>query len=258
MIYVDNAATTLPKPPAVSQAVVKAMASFGGAGRGSHPAALAASRCIYAARSAVGQLFGASPERVAFTSNATESLNIAIQGLLGSGDHVITTALEHNSVLRPLYRLESRGMELSIVGCDDRGKLDYDGFGRSLCSNTKAIVCTHGSNLTGELIDLAFIGRFCRDNGLLWILDVAQTGGVFPVDMASMGIDVLCFTGHKGLLGPQGTGGICLGEGIAIPPFKVGGSGQHSFDIAHFTQGIHNGRGDKIGSLIQSLNHRLH
>lgn len=233
MIYFDNAATSLPKPPAVGQAVLAAINTFGGAGRGGHPAALAASRCLFQARKAVAALLGSAADLTVFTANATDSLNIAIAGLLTWEDHVITTALEHNSVLRPLYKLRSQGMGLSIVDIDQQGNLDYDEFRRLLRPNSKAVVCTHASNLTGTLTDLAFLADFCRENGLLLIVDAAQTAGVFPIDMDKLGIDVLCFTGHKGLLGPQGTGGLCIRQGLDVLPLKVGGSGLHSYSETH-------------------------
>ncbi|MCM0759706.1 aminotransferase class V-fold PLP-dependent enzyme [Sporomusa sphaeroides DSM 2875] len=233
MIYFDNAATSLPKPPAVGQAVLAAINTFGGAGRGGHPAALAASRCLFQARKAVAGLMGSAADRTAFTANATDSLNIAIAGLLTREDHVITTVLEHNSVLRPLYKLRSQGMGLSIVGIDQQGNLDYNGFRRLLRPNSKAVVCTHASNLTGTLTDLAFLADFCRENGLLLIVDASQTAGVFPLDADKMGIDVLCFTGHKGLLGPQGTGGLCIRQGLDVLPLKVGGSGLHTYSETH-------------------------
>lgn len=233
MIYFDNAATSLPKPPAVGQAMLEALEVFGGAGRGGHPTALSASRGIFKARKAVAALLGSVPERTIFTANATESLNIAIGGLLRPGDHVITTVYEHNSVLRPLYRLRSEGLQMSIVDLDGRGNLDYDGFRRVLRPGTKAVVCTHASNLTGTLTDLEFVAAFCREHGLLLIVDASQTAGVFPIRADHLGIGALCFTGHKGLLGPQGTGGLCVREGLEIKPLKVGGSGLHSFSETH-------------------------
>lgn len=233
MIYFDNAATSLPKPPAVGQAILEALSLFGAAGRGGHPAALSASRCIFRARKSVANLFGSAPERTVFTSNVTESLNIAINGLLTPNDHVITTVLEHNSVLRPLYRLRSQGLGLSIVDLDSDGNLDYDGFRRNLRTNTKAVVCTHASNLTGTVVDLDVVSAFCQENGLLLIVDAAQTAGVFPINADKQGLDVLCFTGHKGLLGPQGTGGFCVREGLHITQLKVGGSGVHSYSEVH-------------------------
>ena len=230
MIYLDNAATTRPKPPGVAEAVAAAMEGYGNSGRGTHDEALTASRSIYAVRRKLADLFGApGAERVAFTPNSTMALNIAISGLLGPGDHVISTDWEHNSVLRPLYRLRQQGTAVDFVPADRRGRLDYGAFSRLLRPNTRAVVCTHGSNLTGDLADIGFIGDFCRSHGLLFILDASQTAGVFPIDMESQHIDVVCFTGHKSLLGPQGTGGLCVREGVDIRPFAVGGTGVQSY-----------------------------
>lgn len=236
IIYFDNAATSLPKPPAVGQAILQALDTFGGAGRGGHHAALNASRCIFKARKAVADLLGSAPERTVFTCNATESLNIAIGGLLTSEDHVITTTLEHNSVLRPLYRLQEKGMGLSIIGADDKGILDYDDFQKYLKSNTRAVVCTHASNLTGAMVNLQFVADFCQQHNLLFIVDASQTAGVFPINADELHIDALCFTGHKGLLGPQGTGGLCIQPGLSFTPLKTGGSGIHSYSKTHPTQ----------------------
>lgn len=230
MIYLDNAATSRPKPPGVAQAVVEAMESWGNSGRGAHEDALSAARTIFSVRQRIARLFGCErPDHVAFTSNSTAALNIAINGLMTPADHVISTDLEHNSVLRPLYRLRDRGMGLSFVPADRNGQINYGDFEKLLKPNTRAVVCTHGSNLTGDLVDIDFVGDFCQRHGLLFILDASQTGGVFPIDMARQHIDVVCFTGHKSLLGPQGTGGLCVGEGVDVRPFVVGGTGVQSF-----------------------------
>ncbi len=231
MIYLDNAATTRRKPQPVIDAVVKAMTTLGNASRGAHDSALEASRAVYETRCKVARLFGcARPDHVVFTGNATEALNIAISGTLRRGDHVITTDLEHNSVLRPLYRLEAAGtISLSFVSADRRGRVNYDEFAAHIRPETRAIVCTHASNLTGQLIDLARVGRLAKEQGLLFLVDASQTGGCVPIDMEEMGVDVLCFTGHKGLMGPQGTGGLCIRPGVEIRPFKVGGSGVQSY-----------------------------
>lgn len=236
MIYFDNAATSLPKPECVTEAVARALASFGGAGRGGHEPSLLASRRIYAARVALAKLFGAKPEQIIFTSNATESLNLVINGLLTAKDHAITTALEHNSVLRPLYRLKSQGMGLSVISADKNEALDYEAFEKNIKPETKAVICTHASNLTGDMPDIGFIGKFCEKHGLLFILDASQTAGAFSIDMDSMRVDALCFTGHKSLFAPQGTGGICLRKGVNPLPLKVGGSGLNSFDERHPNQ----------------------
>ena len=230
MIYFDNAATTLRKPDCVVHAVTEAMCSLGNSGRGVHRGALSASRIIYDTRVALAQLFGAeSPERIAFTANSTQALNMAIKGILNPGDHVITTALEHNSVLRPLYELEDRGVQLTVLPADSMGNIRYRDFEQEIRPNTKAIVTTHGSNLTGNLLDIGRIGAIAKRHGLTYIVDASQTAGVFDIDVQAMGIDMLCFTGHKGLLGPQGTGGIYVREGVEIRPLLSGGSGVQTY-----------------------------
>ena len=234
MIYFDNAATTLRKPDCVVQAVAEAMCSLGNSGRGVHGGALRASRTIYETRAALAALFGAeSPERIAFTANSTQALNMAIKGILNPGDHVITTALEHNSVLRPLYELEDRGVELTVLPADAAGNIRYADFEKEIRPNTKAIVTTHGSNLTGNLLDIQRIGAIARRHSLIYIVDASQTAGVFDIDVRKMGIDILCFTGHKGLLGPQGTGGIYVREGVEIRPLLSGGSGVQTYLRQH-------------------------
>lgn len=234
MIYFDNAATTIRKPDCVVQAVTQAMCSLGNSGRGVHGSALDASRTIYNTRAALAELFGAeTPERIAFTANSTQALNIAIKGTLDPGDHVITTALEHNSVLRPLYELEDRGVQLTILSSDSTGNIRYEDFEKEIKPNTKAIVTTHGSNLTGNLLDIGRIGAVAKKHGLIYIVDASQTAGVFHIDVRKMHIDILCFTGHKGLLGPQGTGGIYVREGIPIKPLLSGGSGVQTYLRSH-------------------------
>ena len=234
MIYLDNGATTYHKPEAVIQAVADAMRHMGNSGRGSHQASLGASRTIYDTRVLVSELFGlGNPLQVAFTANSTASLNMAVQGIFSPGDHVITTMLEHNSVLRPLYRMRENGVELTIVRADRLGNIRYEDMEAAIRPNTKGIICTHASNLTGNLVDIARVGEICRRASLVFILDASQTAGVFDIDMGMMGIDVLCFTGHKSLMGPQGTGGICVREGISIRPLMACGSGTHSYSELH-------------------------
>ena len=234
MIYFDNAATTMRKPECVMNAVADAMGSLGNSGRGAHGGALSASRIIYDTRVVLAQLFGAeSPERIAFTANSTQALNMAIKGSLQPGDHVITTALEHNSVLRPLYELEDRGVELTILPADSLGNICYEDFEKEIRPNTSAIVTTHGSNLTGNLLDIEKIGAIAGQHGLLYIVDASQTAGVFDIDVQKMGIDILCFTGHKGLLGPQGTGGLYVREGVTLRPLLSGGSGVQTYLRSH-------------------------
>lgn len=235
MIYLDNAATTLHKPQQVIDAVVHAMQSMGNCARGTHEEALDAARTVYDARVRLASLFGCPRvDHVAFTANSTEALNMAINGLIDPGDHVISTDLEHNSVLRPLYRLEAEhGAELSFVPADKLGNVNYADFERLMKPNTRAVVCTNASNLTGTVLDIERIAKTAHSHGALVIVDASQTAGCWPIDMKKMGIDVLCFTGHKGLMGPQGTGGICVKEGIEIRPFKVGGSGVQSYSRTH-------------------------
>ena len=237
MIYFDNAATTLQKPECVLRAVIEAMTTFGNPGRGVHEPALAASRAVYETRCALAQLFRVeNPANIAFTANATAALNIAIKGTLNPGDHVITTAMEHNSVLRPLYELEDRGVELTILPADDWGRIDCNAISAAIRDNTRAIVCTHGSNLTGNLLDIGKIGAIAKAHGLLFVVDASQTAGVFPIDVQKVDIDILCFTGHKGLLGPQGTGGLYVREGAEVRPLLTGGSGVQSHSKTHPAQ----------------------
>ncbi|SDB29958.1 aminotransferase class V-fold PLP-dependent enzyme [Eubacterium oxidoreducens] len=234
MIYLDNAATTRRKPQQVIDAVVYAMNHSGNAERGTHDAALATSRGVFDVRCQIATLFGVGdPAQVAFTANSTEALNIAIKGLLNPGEHVITTMLEHNSVLRPLYEMEKKGIELSIIKADAKGCIDLADMEQEIKDNTRAIVCTHASNLTGNLIDLEKVGKIAQRHGLLFIVDASQTAGVFDIDMDKMHISVLCFTGHKSLLGPQGTGGICVQKGITVRPLISGGSGIMTYHKEH-------------------------
>lgn len=237
MIYLDNAATTMYKPQAVVEAVVRAMTSMGNAGRGANEASLSASRIIFDTRDRLCKLFnGTNPKQIVFTNNSTESLNIAIKGLLNPGDHVITTMLEHNSVLRPLYEMREKGVELTIVKSNKKGTLDIADIEAEIKDNTKMIVCTNGSNLTGNYIPVGEIGKIAKERGVLFVVDASQTAGVFPIDVQAMNIDVLCFTGHKGLLGPQGTGGMYVREGLQIRPLKTGGSGIKTYSKTHPTE----------------------
>ena len=234
MIYLDNAATTMHKPQEVIDAVVAAMSSMGNAGRGVNDASLSASRIIYDTREKLCHLFhGTNARQIAFTNNSTESLNIAIKGILNPGDHVITTMLEHNSVLRPLYEMEARGVKLTIVKSNEQGTLNIQDIEDAITEETKLIICTNGSNLTGNYIDLKPIGEVAHKHGVLFAVDASQTAGVFPIDVQDMQIDILCFTGHKGLLGPQGTGGIYVREGLSVRPLKSGGSGVQTYSKIH-------------------------
>ena len=231
-IYLDNAATTRQKPQPVIDAVVSAMTTLGNSARGTHEGSLSASRMIYGTREKLATFFNCPrPDHVVFTANSTEALNMAICGLLDPGDHVIATDLEHNSVLRPLYRLEAeRSVSLSFVPADRQGRIDYGEFGRLIRPETRAIICTHASNLTGNAVDIGRVGAIAHAHGLIFLVDASQTAGAIPIDMTALGVDVLCFTGHKGLMGPQGTGGLCIRPGVDIRPLLRGGSGVHSFD----------------------------
>ncbi len=252
MIYFDNAATTMMKPATVAEAVARAINTFGGVGRGAHDAALSADFQVYRARVQIANLFnGPDAKSVAFGLNITESLNIVICGLLHNGDHAITTAASHNSVLRPLMRKhEEEGVELSIVPIRPDASLDYEAYEAAFQPNTKLVVVTHASNLTGDVYDIVRMAEIAHDKGALFVIDAAQTAGVVPIDMKAQGIDIVCFTGHKSLYGPQGTGGLCLGEGIELPTFKEGGTGVHSYELRqpsfmpeHLEAGTQNGHG---------------
>lgn len=234
MIYMDNAATTMHKPQCVIDAVVRAMSSMGNAGRGANEASLSASRVIYDTRDKLCRFFGAeNPRRIVFTNNSTESLNIAVKGILDPGDHVITTMLEHNSVLRPLYEMEKRGVKLTIIKSDKEGTFSLKEMEEAILPETKMIICTNGSNLTGNYIDIERVGEMAHAHGLLFVVDASQTAGVFPINVQKMHIDVLCFTGHKGLLGPQGVGGMYVREGVSVRPLKSGGSGVQTYSRTH-------------------------
>lgn len=231
MIYLDNSATTLIKPPQVAQAVYDAINTMGNSGRGAYNSSISSSMVLYETRELIAEMFNLHyPEQVAFTLNATEALNTAINGLISYNDHIITTELEHNSVLRPLYRLEEKGTELTIIKANDWGNINYIDIEKAIKYNTKAIVCTHCSNLTGNVLDIAKIGEICKRHNILFILDASQSAGIFDIDMEKQNIDVVCFTGHKSLYGPQGTGGICIKKGVNISPLKVGGSGIKTFE----------------------------
>ncbi len=231
MIYLDNAATTLKKPEQVIDAVVNAMRTMGNSSRGTHEVSLGTSRTIFDTRIKLAEFFGADdPENVIFTCNSTEALNIAIRGTVSEGDHVITSVLEHNSVLRPLYLLEKeKGVSLSFMSSDSRGNIDPEEIRELLRPETRAVVITHASNLTGNMTDIKRITGIAHEYGLLTIVDASQTAGSKKIDVKDMGIDILCFTGHKAMMGPQGTGGMVIGKDVDVRPFKVGGTGIKSY-----------------------------
>lgn len=231
MIYLDNAATTRVKPKEVVEAVSEALMTLGNAERGTHSASLGASRTVFSTRMKLAKFFNAEgPSNIVFTMNATESLNIAIKGILKKGDAVITTCLEHNSVLRPLYQLRDEGVELSFVSADKLGRPNYEEFESLMKPNTKAIISTAGSNLTGNLVDIRWVGEIAKKHGLIFVVDASQVAGVFPIDVKELNIDILCFTGHKGLLGPQGTGGLYVRDGIEVKPYLSGGTGVQTYN----------------------------
>lgn len=262
LIYFDNAATTLHKPLEVVQAVSEALGSFGGVGRGVHGASLNAGMTVYEARAALAQLFGApSAAQVSFACNATEALNIAISGLLLPGERALTTVASHNSVLRPMYRKRDEdGCEVAVAPVLPDGALNYEEFARMLEPATKLVVATHASNLTGDVYDIARMAHLAHEAGALFVVDAAQTAGLIPLNMTKDSLDVVVFTGHKSLYGPQGTGGLAVAEGVHIPPFKVGGTGMHSFDEHHpnrmpesLEAGTLNGHG--IAGLLAGVNY---
>lgn len=232
MIYLDNAATTMHKPQVVIDAVAQAMCSLGNAGRGATSGALDAARTIHACRAKLARLLGCPrADHVCFTPNSTAALNTAINGVVRPGDHVVTTVLEHNSVLRPLNRLAAeQGVTVEHAGCDTNGVLDYDELERLVTPGTRAVVVTHASNVTGNAVDIARVAAIAHAAGALVIVDASQSAGTAHIDMQAMGLDIVCFTGHKGLMGPQGTGGLAVAEGIDVAPWAMGGTGVHSFD----------------------------
>lgn len=230
-IYLDNAATSYPKPPAVLQATARFFDEVGAnPGRSGHRLSTQAARIIYQAREAMATLLKASdPLRIIFSCNATHALNTALFGLLKEGDHVITSSMEHNSVARPLRHLEGLGVQLSIVRADPKTSLvDPADFKAAIRPNTKLITLVHASNVTGAIMDVAAVGRTAKEAGIIFMVDASQTAGAYPIDVVEMNIDILAFTGHKSLFGPQGTGGLYLGEGIELSPLILGGTGSAS------------------------------
>ncbi|KAB2953917.1 aminotransferase class V-fold PLP-dependent enzyme [Heliorestis acidaminivorans] len=230
MIYLDNAATTWPKPESVWQEVLRAGQEYGAnPGRASHQMAIDASRAIYKARVALAQLFNApDPLRIVFTLNTTEALNMAIFGTIKANDHVITSSLEHNSVARPLKILQDRGVEVTYLQGDEYGYIKPEELKKALRKNSKAFIFSQGSNVTGTLQNAEILTKKAKEYGLKVIIDGAQTAGVHDINIKDWGIDLLAFPGHKGLLGPQGTGGLWIGEDCQIDPLYYGGTGSQS------------------------------
>jgi len=230
MIYFDNAATTLTKPKAVIEAVNNCLMNYcANPGRSAHKPALEAARAVYEARESIAGIFSIKdPLRAIFTSGATHSLNLAIKGSLKKGDHVITTSMEHNSVIRPLSRLKEEGVEVSIVDCPCNGVVDIREIENGIKPNTKMVVCLHASNVTGTIIPVEEIGRICRKNGILFLVDASQSAGVLDIDVNEMNIDLLAVPGHKGLMGIQGTGLLYIGERADVTQLFEGGTGSSS------------------------------
>lgn len=237
MIYFDNAATTFPKPDIVYESIMEAMKEYGAnPGRAGHKMALRANRGIFETRNLISQLFNIENSmNIVFTSNGTESLNLAIKGLLKAGDHVITTSMEHNSVLRPIKHLEKKGIESTIVMANTKGEIDPQDIKAAIRKNTKLILTTHISNLTGTIVDIEEIGQIAKDNGILYMVDAAQSAGVYSIDVDRMNISILAFPGHKGLLGPLGTGGLYIKEGLEIETISQGGTGSASESLTQPT-----------------------
>jgi len=232
LLYFDNAATSWPKPEVTPAAMDRYLREIGGSpGRSGHRLSIEAGRLISEAREAVARLFGADdPFRIVFTKNATEALNIAFKGLLKPGDHVITSSMEHNSVMRPLRALEAEGLAVSVIPCSVRGELDPADIPPAIRPNTRAIILTHASNVTGTILPIGEAGRISHEHGLILIVDAAQTAGALPIAVEEMGIDLLAFTGHKALFGPPGTGGLYIKKGMEeqIQPLMTGGTGSRS------------------------------
>ena len=233
MIYFDNAATSWPKPPGVTEAMTSFMEEVGAnPGRAAHRRAIDAGRIVYGAREAVCELFHApDPLRLVWCKNVTEALNLALRGLLRPGDHVVTSSMEHNAMMRPLRALEQNGIELTVVGCSPQGVLAPADVEAAIRSNTKLVALNHASNVVGTLLPVAEVGEICRRRGLLLLVDAAQTGGAYPVDVQAACIDLLGFTGHKSLGGPMGTGGLIVGERVdetQLEPLLRGGTGSRS------------------------------
>lgn len=231
-IYLDNAATSFPKPEEVPKAVYDYMTKLGtNVNRGGYATAYDTESVVFECRELIGALFHAPDyKNVVFTRNITESLNVVLKGLLHSGDHVIVSSMEHNAVMRPIRQLEKKGVSFTRAQCESDGSLKPEKLFACLRPDTKAVVMTHASNVFGTMLPIQEVGAFCKENGLVFILDSAQTAGVFPIDMEKMHIDILCFTGHKGLLGPQGIGGFILRDELVlkIEPLISGGTGSLS------------------------------
>lgn len=234
MIYLDNAATSFPKPDKVISAVNTALKYIGGnPGRSGHRLSLAAGKIVLYTRNKLAEFFNTpDPFEYIFTSNCTESLNLAIRGCLNEGDHVITTAVEHNSVLRVLQSLKDKlNLSISIVKPQKSGIISSNDIENQINDRTKLIIITHVSNVTGAIQPVFDVCKICREHGILSLIDGAQSAGYLPIDLSELSPDMYAFPGHKGLLGPQGTGGLYLRNGLEITPLKCGGTGSQSLSL---------------------------
>jgi cysteine desulfurase family protein len=231
-VYMDNGATSFPKAPGVADAMHRYLTEVGSSvNRGAYDSAFSAENIVFETREKIAELFNFNkPENVVFTKNITESLNVLIKGLLKKGDHVVVSSVEHNAVMRPLMALKSRGVDFSRAACDYEGNLDIEDFKRQIKENTKAVIMTHGSNVSGTILDLESVGVICKEKGIIFIVDAAQTAGFLNIDMQKIGADAIAFTGHKSLLGPQGTGGFAIRDSLAkrVATFMEGGTGSLS------------------------------
>ncbi|MFH0887954.1 MAG: aminotransferase class V-fold PLP-dependent enzyme [Planctomycetota bacterium] len=234
-VYFDNAATSWPKPDCVYEAMNYFMKEVGAnPGRSGHSKSIEAARTVHNTRETIARLFNVKDSsQVIFTLNATHALNLVFKGILHTGDHVLTTSMEHNSVMRPLRYLEKTiGIEITTLQCLPDGHLPLESLEKNIKGNTKLIAVTHASNVTGTLMPIREIGEISRRYGALFLVDAAQTAGVIPLDMVEQNIDLLIFTGHKSLMGPTGTGGVCMGKPVEMAPLIHGGTGSNSeFDI---------------------------
>jgi cysteine desulfurase family protein len=260
MIYFDNAATTFPKPESVYRAADNCLRSCANPGRGGHKLSLQSGRVLLEARELLIELFnGDSPENIVLTHNATESINLALKGFLKKGSHVITTSMEHNSVLRPLKALEKLGVDTTIVQCSEQGEIDINDIEKEIRKETVLIAATHASNVVGTLLPIKRIGALAKKYELEFLVDASQTAGLYEIDVMDLNISMLAFAGHKSLMGPQGTGGLYIRKDLELNPLKEGGTGSQSESLYQpdilpdrFESGTHNTPG--IAGLCAGIN----
>ena len=240
MIYLDNAATSFPKPPSLAAAISEFLATEAvNPGRSGFDLGLRAGARMDELRRRLAVFFNhpdGDSNRVVFAAGATDALNLAIQGVCRPGDHVVSTVLEHNSVLRPLFELQKQGISHDLAPCDERGFVHPNTIEKLLRPETRLVVMTHASNVIGTIQPVARIGEICRSRGIHFLLDTAQTAGVIPVDMAAIGADLLVFTGHKGLMGPTGCGGLLVGQNVDVRPIRWSGTGVRSAHRGHLVE----------------------